>query len=147
MAALAVRAQPGYQGCLEFAVGFELGTVKIMRLVLDPRAQYENPRALGEARAAAIEKHHFRAAPAPGAVPTVAAPTNLVGADAVPFEEGGVYDIVVDGASLVPTSDKLFFKTKWTTPSGTMRAQPVIKLPAWDTAKLGNLTTCMVMVL
>lgn len=98
--------------------------------------------SLLEARLQAIEQYHQRAIASDVAV---TAPANVLAAEGIPVAEGGGYDIFIDGCLVVPTAEKAFHKTQWTTPSGSMRSLPSFRLE-WDATKMGALTMCNVMV-
>ena len=44
--------------------------------------------------------------------------------DQVPAGEGAKGRVYIDGKSIVPTSDKLYYRTKWATPDGRMTKNP-----------------------
>lgn len=135
---IAVPNTPPTKGPFTFAVGYMGGSVKLMTLVRnkddfidddtliaerDKVIANKGPGASGTGAAAQKE--------ASGGVIIAQPPRNTMPRDQVPAGEGAKGRVYIDGKSIVPTSDKLYYRTKWATPDGRMTKNPSF-LVEWD---------------
>eukprot|EP00052_Salpingoeca_macrocollata_P020307 m.170390 g.170390 ORF g.170390 m.170390 type:complete len:1854 (-) comp21223_c1_seq1:109-5670(-) len=136
---IAISAERSAEGLVQLALGYASGMVRIVRLV-EQQAQLQNDSVIQARRKELLDK----IAAEKQEKATSSKPKGTVKMSNVPPGEGGNLQVEVDGKDVIPTSEKIFYKTMWCVSDGTMSPLPTFKVTVDPSLEpLSSLSACL----